>query len=100
MRLTFLILHVLSCLLLIFIVLVQHGRGAGMGVTFGGSSETLFGSAGPTSFLHKLTTVVAIVFMITSLSLSLFKAVERPKSVMEGAPKQVETTSETAPKQE
>lgn len=100
MRITFLILHVLSCLILIFVVLIQHGRGAGMGVTFGGSSETLFGSAGPTSFLHKLTTIVAVIFMITSLSLSLFTGVERPKSVMEGVPKQVEKAPEALPKQE
>ncbi len=91
MRLTFLIFHIIACLVLIFVVLVQQTRGAGMGVTFGGSSETLFGSSGPTGFLHKLTTIVAIIFMITSLSLSLFKGVERTKSVMEGAPQQVET---------
>jgi len=100
MRITFLIFHVLACLLLIFIVLIQHGRGAGMGVTFGGSSETLFGSAGPTSFLHKLTTIVAIIFMFTSLSLSLFKGLEKPRSVMENVPKQVEKGTQEVPKQE
>lgn len=65
------ILHVLICLLLIGIVLMQGGRGAEMGAAFGGSSQTLFGSRGAATFLGKLTTVFAILFMITSLALTL-----------------------------
>ena len=66
------IVHVAVCMALILIILIQRGKGAGMGAAFGGSSQTVFGSAGATSFLHKFTTFAAIVFMLTSLGLSIF----------------------------
>jgi preprotein translocase subunit SecG len=63
-------LHVVVCIALILIVLFQTGKGADMGAAFGGgSSQTLFGSSGASTFLGKLTTVAAVIFMITSLSL-------------------------------
>ncbi len=65
------IVHVLICFLLIFIVLVQGGKGAEVGAVFGGSSQTLFGSRGATTFLGKLTTVFAALFMLTSLILTV-----------------------------
>ncbi|MDA8090776.1 MAG: preprotein translocase subunit SecG [Nitrospiraceae bacterium] len=65
------IVHVLMCLLLIFIVLIQGGKGAEVGAAFGGSSQTLFGSRGATTFLGKLTTVFAALFMLTSLVLTV-----------------------------
>ncbi|MDL1969396.1 MAG: preprotein translocase subunit SecG [Candidatus Desulfofervidaceae bacterium] len=64
------ILHVITCMGLIFIILLQRGRGAEMGATFGGSSQTLFGASGGLSFINKLTTGLAIFFFITSLSLT------------------------------
>lgn len=65
-----LILHVLTCLAIIALVLLQHGKGADMGATFGaGASNTMFGSAGTVPFLMKLTAVLAAVFFATSLSL-------------------------------
>ena len=64
------ILHVLVCLVLITIVLLQAGKGANMGAAFGGSSQTVFGSSGAGTFLGKLTAGVAIVFMLTSLVLT------------------------------
>jgi preprotein translocase subunit SecG len=65
-------IHIVVCLALIFIVLLQHGRGAEMGSGFGGgSNQTLFGSTGAATFLSKITTVVAIAFMLTSLSLAV-----------------------------
>ena len=66
------ILHVLVCVGLILVVLLQAGKGANMGAAFGGSSQTIFGSSGPGTFLSKMTTIVAIVFMVTSLGLSYF----------------------------
>ncbi len=63
------LIHVVVCFALIGIVLLQHGKGADMGAAFGGSSQTLFGSAGATTFLGKMTAVAAIVFMATSLGL-------------------------------
>lgn len=65
------IFHVVVCLFLIFIVLLQRGKGADMGAAFGGSSQTLFGSRGASTFLNKLTTASAVVFMLTSLFLTM-----------------------------
>jgi preprotein translocase subunit SecG len=62
-------LHVIVCIFLILIVLLQTGKGAEMGAAFGGSTQTVFGSSGPAGFLNKLTTAVAILFMVTSLLL-------------------------------
>jgi preprotein translocase subunit SecG len=64
-------LHVLVCLILIVLVLLQKGKGAEIGAVFGGSSaSTIFGSQGAGSFLTKLTTWSAVVFMITSFYLA------------------------------
>ncbi len=65
------IVHVLVCFALILIVLLQAGKGAEMGAAFGGASQTIFGSSGAMGFLTKMTTAVAVVFMITSLLLAL-----------------------------
>jgi preprotein translocase subunit SecG len=67
-------LHVLACLVLILVVLLQHGKGADMGAVLGGGGgNTVFGSRGAGNFLSKLTTVCAVLFMLTSLSLSYMK---------------------------
>ena len=66
------IVHVLVSLGLILVVLLQTGRGAEMGAVFGGSSATIFGSSGAGNFLTRLTTGMAIVFMLTSLTLGYF----------------------------
>ncbi|MBF0530315.1 MAG: preprotein translocase subunit SecG [Deltaproteobacteria bacterium] len=67
------ILHVIVAFALILIVLLQAGKGASMGAAFGGgSSGTVFGSRGAGSFLGKMTAAAAIVFMLTSLALSIF----------------------------
>ena len=65
------VLHVLVCIFLIAVVLLQRGKGAEMGAVFGGgASSTVFGSRGGANFLTKMTTVSAALFMITSLSLA------------------------------
>ena len=84
MKLVFIILHVVVSLALILIVLLQRGKGAGMGAAFGGSSQTVFGSSGATSFMHKVTTAAAIVFMLTSLGLSIFFGRGTRSSIMDG----------------
>ena len=67
----FIVLHVLVCLILILVVLLQSGKGADLAGAFGGgATQTAFGSRGPASFLSKATTGAAIVFMITSIALS------------------------------
>jgi preprotein translocase subunit SecG len=69
---TFLIaLHVIVCLVLILVVLLQRGKGSDMGAALGGGgSNTVFGSRGAGNFLTKLTSACAVVFMLTSLSLA------------------------------
>ena len=65
------VLHVMVCLVLILVVLLQRGKGSDMGAALGGGgSNTVFGSRGAGNFLTKLTTAAAIGFMLTSLSLS------------------------------
>ncbi len=76
-------MHVTVCILLILIVLLQSGKGAEMGVSIGGGgSQTLFGASGPASILTKITTVVAIVFMVTSLTLAYFSGHKAEKSII------------------
>jgi len=65
------IIHILVCFFLIFIVLIQSSKGAELGAAFGGSSQTLFGSRGAATLFSKLTTISAVVFMLTSLFLSM-----------------------------
>ena len=79
------VVHILVCAALILIVLLQAGKGAEMGAAFGGASQTIFGSAGAMGFLSKLTTVAAIIFMITSLLLT-FTSSRRASTVMKERP--------------
>ncbi len=63
--------HIIVCIILILIVLLQTGKGADMGAAFGGGgSQTLFGATGGATVLGKATTFAAVVFMLTSLSLA------------------------------
>jgi len=80
------VFHVLACMALILIVLLQTGKGAEMGAAFGGASQTLFGGSGGTTFLSKLTTGAAVAFMITCLGLTYLSAGPRTKSIMEDVP--------------
>ena len=78
------ILHVIVCFFLIVIVLLQHGKGADIGATFGGSSQSLFGTEGPLPLLNKITTLAAIIFMGTSITLAYLSAHKSTGTVMEG----------------
>ncbi|MFN8389378.1 MAG: preprotein translocase subunit SecG [Bdellovibrionota bacterium] len=64
------IVHVAVCAMLILIVLLQQGKGADMGATFGGGSNTLFGASGADNLLSRVTTVTAFIFMCTSVFLA------------------------------
>ncbi|MCI5158322.1 MAG: preprotein translocase subunit SecG [Candidatus Electrothrix sp. AUS1_2] len=86
------IVHVLVSLFLIVIVLLQHGKGADIGATFGGSGQSVFGTEGPVPLLNKITTFSAIVFMGTSISLAYLSANESTGSIMKDLPAQ-ETTA-------
>ncbi len=95
------VLHVVVCLFLVGIVLLQHGKGADIGATFGGSSQSLFGSEGPLPLLNKITTAVAVIFMLTSVALAYISSHTGTDSVMSGLtkPAPVQTTQPPAPVQ-
>lgn len=68
-----LVVHVLVAVVMIALILLQQGKGAEMGASFGsGASGTVFGSAGSAGFLTKLTAGLALVFFMTSLGLAVF----------------------------
>ena len=72
MHTAMIIVHVLCTLFLILVILLQTGKGAAMGSGLGaGSSQTMFGSSGAGNFLTKITTAIATLFMITSLTLGI-----------------------------
>lgn len=65
------VLHVIVCIFLVAVVLLQRGKGAQIGAVFGGGGgATMFGSRGAGNFLTKLTAGAAVIYMLTSLSLS------------------------------
>ncbi|GAB4122034.1 MAG: preprotein translocase subunit SecG [Sideroxydans sp.] len=69
------VVHVITAVVLIGLVLLQHGKGADMGAAFGsGSAGSLFGSAGSATFLSRSTAVAATVFFVTSLALTYLYA--------------------------
>jgi preprotein translocase subunit SecG len=90
MQLVLVFLHIVVCIALIMIVLLQKGKGASMGAAFGGSSQTVFGSAGATPFLHKITVAAAIIFMVTSLSLAFLFSRGASSSLMKGVAAPIE----------
>lgn len=76
-------LHVLVCIALIIIVLLQAGKGAEAGASFGaGASNTVFGASGGKNFMSKVTTATATIFMLTSLTLSYFYGQPGSSSMM------------------
>ena len=80
-----LILHVMIAVAMTGFILLQQGKGAEMGASFGaGASQTVFGSAGSAGFLTKATAVLALLFFVTSITLAIFakKKVEQPRSIV------------------
>ena len=88
------IIHVIVCLFLIIVVLLQSGKAADLAGAFGGAgSQTAFGPRGSATLLSKATTISAILFMVTSLSLSILatRNAGLGTSVLETAPKTAPT---------
>ncbi|HEY6873521.1 MAG TPA: preprotein translocase subunit SecG [Geobacteraceae bacterium] len=82
------ILHIMVSVALIVIVLLQSGKGAEMGASFGASgSQSVFGAGGGSTFMSKLTTGAAIIFMLTSLTLAYRSSQPGTSSIMKGAQK-------------
>ncbi len=91
------IIHVLACLFLIAVVLLQTGRGADAGAVFGGSSQTIFGSAGAGNLLTRLTTGTAAVFMLTSIFLTWSTTSNLTESILDDTPVEPPALTEPAP---
>jgi len=87
------VVHVFVCAVLIIVVLLQHGKSAEIAATFGGmGSQTAFGPRGTATVLSKATTACAIIFMLTSIALTIFATRSHPRSIMEN-----EKTQQSAP---
>jgi preprotein translocase subunit SecG len=65
------VVHLVTCFFVVLVVLMQSGKGAEISATLGGSSQTVFGSAGGANFFQKITYVLAGLFMVTSLLLTV-----------------------------
>ncbi|NQY91564.1 MAG: preprotein translocase subunit SecG [Deltaproteobacteria bacterium] len=101
------VVHIVAAVVLIGVVLLQSGKGADMGAAFGGGGggSTVFGPSGPGNMLTRLTTIMAIVFMATSLTLavlsakrtSVFDDVEEPATLTVPATEPVATEPATEP---
>ena len=98
MHTAIIIVHVLCTLFLILVILLQTGKGAAMGSGLGaGSSQTMFGSSGAANFLTKITTAIATLFMITSLTLATMSSKEKSRSIMPEDEKPAATNSTQPP---
>ena len=75
--------HISTVVILVIAVLLQSGKGAEVSASFGGSSQTVFGSSGGANFFQKLTYSLAAIFMLTSLALTILPSKVK-KSVFEG----------------
>lgn len=101
-----LVVHIILAILIIALVLVQHGKGADAGASFGGGgAATVFGASGSGNFLTRLTAILTALFFMTSLTLAVFAKQQTSdayslKTVNTTAPAQTVSpeTSPTAPK--
>ncbi len=94
-----LFIHIVLCIALVALVLLQQGKGANMGAAFGsGASGTVFGSRGPAGFLMKLTAGLVTLFFITSISLGYLAATQAKSQQTLSAPVQTTQSLPAAPK--
>ena len=93
------IIHVLVSILLILVVLLQPGKSGDLGSVFGGggSSESVFGASGAVPFLSKVTRVLAVLFLLSSLTLGYFAAQNVGSSSVTDIPVTQQTTTDVAP---
>lgn len=100
-------IHVIVCLSLVIIILIQHGKGADVGAVFGGSSQTTFGASSAGNAMTRATSALAVVFFATSIFLayastqrltgSIFSHTFGSSSVMPVKPKNVAPPIAPAP---
>jgi preprotein translocase subunit SecG len=93
-------LHLLVCLCLVAVILVQSGKGGGLaGGAFGGATQTVFGGRGATDFITRATVVLGVLFFVTSLSLALIttRGTGRARSVVSEAARRAATSAPATP---
>ena len=100
-------IHVIACLFLIAVVLLQQGKGADLASAFGGGTQTVFGARGSVTLLHKLTTAGFVLFILTSVFLgvaerrgseaSVMKDVKAPATPTQGLPAPADQKPTQAP---
>ncbi len=93
-------LHLIVCLCLVAVVLVQSGKGGGLaGGAFGGATQTVFGGRGATDFITRATVVLGVLFFVTSLSLALMtsRGTGGAKSIVSEAARRAASTAPTTP---
>ncbi|WP_372972855.1 preprotein translocase subunit SecG [Marinobacter sp.] len=91
------VVHVVIAVALVGLILIQQGKGADAGAAFGGgASQTVFGSQGSGSFLTRVTSILALVFFITSFSLAIFAKQRAEVAGQAGVP-MVEQVDRSAP---
>ncbi len=92
------LIHIVACLFLIGVVLLQQGKGADLAGAFGGGgTQTVFGARGTVTLLHKLTTAGFVIFIMTSVFLGIFQRRSQESSVMKAAPAAVQQEAPAAP---
>ena len=79
------VIHVITCIFLVILVLIQSGKGAEISASLGGSSQTIFGSSGGANFFTRLTGALAAIFMVTSVVLTVLSGGSK-RSLFEGMP--------------
>ena len=90
--------HVIACMVLIIVVLLQHGKSADIAATFGGvGSQTAFGPRGTATVLSRVTTWCAVIFMLTSISLTLLATRNHTTSIMQNEKSGPATPAPTTP---
>ena len=106
MELAILVVHVIAALSIVALVLLQHGKGADMGAAFGsGSAGSMFGSSGSANFLSRITAAMAVIFFISSISLTIFSGkvaskkglMTEPVESSQSLPSQIPTPPPTVP---
>jgi len=92
------VIHIIVCLILIVVVLIQSGKGGDIGAAFSGSSQTAFGPRGAATWASRATTTAAIIFMITSILLSVLQSRQaKGGSVMDTIKEAPKTEQKSAP---
>lgn len=79
-------IHIVACLFLIGVVLLQQGKGSDLASAFGGGTQTVFGARGSVTLLHKLTTAGFVIFILTSVFLGIFQRRHQDASIMKAVP--------------